>query len=184
VRIVAGDHRGRTLFVPDGSHVRPTSDRVREALFNILEHSIRPPRGAKVLDLFAGSGALGLEALSRGAEFVLFVDDHADSRAAVRRNIEALGATGHTKLYRRDATKLGPLPKGVPGPFNLVFLDPPYDKGLVPLAVASATEGKWLSPNALLVIECGANETLELDGFKIVDQRVYGDTSLYLATAK
>jgi 16S rRNA (guanine966-N2)-methyltransferase len=170
--------------VPEGDRIRPTSDRVREALFNILEHSIRPPRGAKVLDLFAGSGALGLEALSRGAEFVLFVDDNGTSRAAVRRNIETLGATGHTKLYRRDATKLGDLPKGVPGPFDLIFLDPPYDKGLVPLAVASAAQGKWLSPDALLVIESGANETLDLDGFKIIDQRFYGDTSLSLATAK
>ena len=129
MRIVGGRFRGRTLSAPKSQAIRPTADRLREALFNILTHSYGDPvEGARVLDLFAGTGALGLEALSRGAAFVLFVDDGAEARALLRGNVDALGAGGATKVYRRDATRLGPAHPMEP--FSLVFLDPPYGKGL------------------------------------------------------
>src|SRR5882757_11539601 len=129
MRIVGGRLRGRTLAAPKSQNVRPTSDRLRESLFNILLHAYGDPvSGARVLDLFAGTGALGLEALSRGAVFALFVDDGADARALLRENVEALGLGGATRVFRRDAVKLGdshPI-----APFSLVFLDPPYGQGL------------------------------------------------------
>src|SRR3954467_4610485 len=124
MRIVGGRLRGRALAAPKSQAIRPTADRLRESLFNILIHAYGDPvTGARVLDLFAGTGALGLEALSRGAAFVLFVDDGAEARALLRQNVEALGAGGASKVYRRDATKLGPAHPMEP--FSLAFLDPP-----------------------------------------------------------
>src|SRR6185437_13566505 len=108
---------------------------------------------AAVIDLFAGTGALGIEALSRGGRFCLFVDDNADSRALQRQNVEALGLTGISKIWRRDATDLGPLGAGSGGPFGLVFLDPPYRKNLIAPALASLRDGGWLAANALIVAE-------------------------------
>ena len=132
--------------------IRPTADRLRESLFNILIHAYGDPvTGARVLDLFAGTGALGLEALSRGAAFALFVDDGVEARALLRQNVEALGVAGVTRIFRRDATKLGPAHPVEP--FGLAFADPPYGKGLAEKALASARDGGWLAKDALIVVE-------------------------------
>lgn len=178
MRIVGGTYRGRILVAPEGLGVRPTTDRVREALFNILEHGNTPLEGARVLDLFSGSGALGLEALSRGARSALFVETDADARGAIRQNVESLGATGATRIFRRDATQLGAMPGDKGGPFDLVFLDPPYGKGLGVTALASAQDGGWLTGDARIVFECGADETPDVSGFQLDDMRRYGDTKV------
>ena len=183
MRIIGGTFRGQKLSAPEGDRVRPTADRVREAMFNILQHGDHPIDGARVLDLFAGSGALGLEALSRGALQAVFVDDHAGSRGVIRDNIETIGVTGQTKVFRRDATHLGDMPKGAPGPFDLVFLDPPYGTGLAKLAIASALSGGWLAPGAQIVIECGADEDLSLDSLTLISERIYGDTKVLFLEA-
>lgn len=187
MRIVAGKHRGLTLAAPKDDRVRPTSDRVREAVFNVLAHNDFgigfKLEGARVLDLFAGTGALGLEALSRGAAYVLFVDDHFESRGLIRRNVEAAHATGATKIWRRDATALSEMPVNAGGPFDLVFLDPPYRKGLVERAMISAREGKWFAPSALIVAEMAADEAFAVPaGFTALDERTYGDTKVVLLT--
>src|SRR5947199_6926598 len=145
MRVVGGRLKGRNLVSPSSREIRPTADRLRESLFNILIHAYGDPiDGARVVDLFAGTGALGIEAISRGAKFCLFVDDSAESRALIRRNVEALQLTGATKIWRCDATQLGPMPPGSGGPFDLVFLDPPYRKNLTAPALQSLFEGGWL----------------------------------------
>jgi len=178
MRIVGGRLRGRTLQGPKSAGVRPTADRLRESLFNILVHSYDDPvTGARVLDLFAGTGALGLEALSRGAAFALFVDDGADARALIRANIEALGLGGVTRLFRRDATRLG-LAHPVE-PFALAFADPPYGRGLAEQALASARAGGWLASNALAVVEEATEAGFQPpEGFVELDRRAYDDTEL------
>ncbi|HVX81554.1 MAG TPA: 16S rRNA (guanine(966)-N(2))-methyltransferase RsmD, partial [Devosiaceae bacterium] len=156
MRIVAGKFRGKALTSPEDASIRPTADRTREAVFNIL--ASRPGvnlDGLRVLDLFAGTGALGLEALSRGAAHVIFVDTGAEARGLIRDHNEAFGAGGVTKLLRRDATSLGPA--GTMGPVDLVFLDPPYGKGLGEQALASLRDGGWLKPETLLVLEEGSD---------------------------
>lgn len=179
MRIVGGRLGGRTLHAPSGLAVRPTGERVREALFNILAHGDYPLEGARVIDLFAGSGALGLEAISRGAAYALFVEDGAASRAAIRRNVESLALTGATRIFRRDATKLGAIPAGI-APFALAFLDPPYDRGLVVPCLRSLFEGGWLAQDAALVIETRDSETLEIPpAFTLMEERIYGDTKLW-----
>lgn len=184
MRIVGGEFRGRTLHGPSSSVVRPTSDRLRESIFNILAHGYgAPAEGARVIDLFAGAGALGLEALSRGGRFALFVDDSAEGRALTRANVEALGVAGRTRIFRRDATKLGDAPAGEP--FDLAFLDPPYGLGLAPRALTSLRDGGWLGPDALVVVEEAANsDTPVPDGFETLDQRVYGGTQILLLRRK
>jgi 16S rRNA (guanine966-N2)-methyltransferase len=186
MRIVAGQFRGHTLAAPQGSATRPTSDRLRETLFNILAHGHGLNlEDIKVLDLFAGTGALGLEALSRGARFALFVEEAAPARAAIRDNVEALGLTGVTKLFRRDATRLGPMPPSAGGPFDLVFCDPPYGKGLAPPALTSAQEGGWLTPNALCVVEMGAADVVALPpAFEPLETRDYGETKILFTIAR
>jgi 16S rRNA (guanine966-N2)-methyltransferase len=182
MRIVAGKFRGRPLAAPEGAHTRPTSDRVREAVFNILEHGIGgfSIAGVRVLDLFAGTGALGLEALSRGAAFCLFVEEDAAARGLIRRNIEALGLAGITKVFRRDATDLGPA--GNRGGFGLAFLDPPYERGLAERALASAGKGGWLAPGAVVVVEESRRAAIALPaGFSVLDQRTWGDTQVVIA---
>lgn len=181
MRVVGGKFRGRPLEGPKDARVRPTSDRVRESLFNVLAHNdfgaAFSLQDARVLDLFAGTGALGIEALSRGARFCLFVDDHLESRAIIRRNVEALHLTGVTKIWRRDATELGPIEPNAGGAFGLVFLDPPYRKGLAPRALESARAGGWLAPHALCIAETEADESFDAPaGFTLHDARVYGDT--------
>ncbi len=179
MRIVGGRFRGRALVAPDDNRTRPTSDRVREAVFNILAHAIAgfALEGAKVLDLFAGTGALGLEALSRGAAFCLFVEEDAQARALIRRNVEALGLTGATKIFRRDAADLGPA--GRNGGFTLAFLDPPYDQGLAERALLSAAAGGWLAPDAIAIIEERKGACIPLPtGFSALDERSWGDTQV------
>lgn len=191
MRITGGILRGRRLVAPparpsNDRHVRPTSDRARQAVFNMLLHrdfgASFTLEGAAVADLFAGTGALGIEALSHGARFCLFVDDDAASRALVRENIEALGLTGVTKIWRRDATSLGPMNTGSNGPFDLVFLDPPYRKGLVAPCLASLKDGGWLAPHALVVVETAADETLSAPGFTILNTRDYGEAKIMFLT--
>ncbi len=177
MRIVSGDFRGKTLIAPQGAHTRPTSDRARQAIFNILEHApwSEGVRERRVVDLFAGSGALGFEALSRGAAFCLFVETDEAARGAIRENIDAMGLFGRTRLHRRDATSLGVRP-GADGPaFDLAFLDPPYAKGLGEIALAKLAEGGWLAPDALIVFERGSDEAeFEVAGFQKLDARDYG----------
>ncbi len=186
MRITGGKFGGRKLVAPDDNRVRPTSDKVRQAIFNILQHQdfAIALDGARVADLFAGTGALGLEALSHGAAFCLFVEESAASRALIHRNIEDLGLTGATKIWRRDATQLGTMAPGAGGPFDLVFLDPPYRKNLVAPALASLFEGGWLAPGALLVVEMAEDETVAVEGFQTLDARAYGETQVsFLRTA-
>jgi len=179
MRIVAGRFRGKALLSPEDDAIRPTSDRAREALFNILASRIGLSLdGLKVLDLFAGTGALGLEALSRGAQNVVFVDTSAEARGLIRDHIEAFGAGGVAKLLRRDATALGEA--GTMGPFDLVFLDPPYGKGLAEQALTCLRDGKWLADGATTVVEESADVTVELpEGFTLDDRRVYGAAALH-----
>jgi len=189
MRVTGGKLGGRRLVAPENQLVRPTSDRTRQAIFNILEHRDFgmgfTVENAAVADIYAGTGALGIEALSRGARFCLLVDNDAGSRALQRENVEALSLTGATKIWRRDATDLGPLGAGAGGPFDLVFLDPPYRKDLVAPALKSLREGGWLSPHALLVIETAKGETFAQDGYTQLELRNYGDTDIvFLTTAK
>jgi 16S rRNA (guanine966-N2)-methyltransferase len=176
MRVVGGALRGRAIVAPKSKAIRPTADRLREALFNILIHGFDDPvSGARVLDLFAGTGALGIEALSRGATFTLFIDDGAEARALLRENVAALGLGGTSKVFRRDATKLGePQPLA---PFSLVFLDPPYGQGLATIALNSARAGGWLTPDALIVAEEATKAQFSApEGFREVDRRRYDDT--------
>ncbi len=179
MRIIGGSLRGTALAsVGKGdkaAHLRPTTDRVRESLFNLLAHGDYPPiEGARVLDLFAGTGALGFEALSRGAARALFVDDGAKSRALLRENTDKLRMIGHSKIYRRDATRMG---ENRDAPYDLVFLDPPYGKGLGEKALASCDQGGWLAPEALIIWEDNAPVSTP-PGFTLKDRRKYGDTTV------
>jgi 16S rRNA (guanine966-N2)-methyltransferase len=182
MRIVAGKFRGKALLSPTDESIRPTADRAREAMFNILASRIGVNLdGLKVLDLFAGTGALGLEALSRGASSAVFVDIGAEARGIIRDHIEAFGAGGIAKLLRRDATELGIA--GTMGPFDLVFLDPPYGKGLGEKALVSLAAGNWLAKDATIVLEEGAEVTLDLPpGFEVDDRREYGAAAVHFIT--
>jgi 16S rRNA (guanine966-N2)-methyltransferase len=183
MRIVGGQLRGRTLIAPKSQSIRPTADRLRESLFNILAHSYgNPVAGARVLDLFAGTGALGLEALSRGAAFTLFVDDRAEARALLRANVEALGLGGVSRIFRRNATRLGPVHPLEP--FSLIFADPPYGQGLAELALASARDGGWLVPGGLIVVEEATDASfLAPAGFTELERRSYDDTEFVVLRA-
>jgi 16S rRNA (guanine966-N2)-methyltransferase len=178
MRIVGGRLRGRTLAAPRSQAIRPSADRLRESLFNILAHAYGDPlTGARVLDLFAGTGALGFEALSRGARFALFIDDAAEARALIRDNVTALGLGGATRIFRRDATRLGD--SGPVDPFSLVFLDPPYRQGLAERALISARDGDWLTPDALIVVEEASDAGFSApEGFTELERRRYDDTEL------
>lgn len=177
MRIVGGKFRGRTLAGPNTQTIRPTADRLRESIFNILMHAYGDPvTGARVLDLFAGTGALGLEAMSRGAAFTLFVDDGAEARALIRQNVETLGAAGVTRIFRRDATKLGAVHPNEP--FSLIFLDPPYGKGFAEQALLSAREGGWITADALIMVEEAKGAFQTPDGFSEIERRDYDDTEI------
>ncbi|BCJ91653.1 DNA methyltransferase [Terrihabitans soli] len=178
MRIIAGRFKGHALKTPKTYRVRPTSDRLRETLFNVLAHSYGDPvDGARVLDLFAGTGALGLEAMSRGAAFALFVEDGVEARGLLRGNVEALGVAGTTRIFRRDATKLGPAAPNEP--FTLVFADPPYGKGLGEKALVSALGGGWLTSDSLIVVEEAGNAEFKVpDGFEEIETRSYGEAKL------
>ena len=179
MRIIGGALRGTALAAvgkgDTAAHLRPTTDRVRESLFNLLAHGDYPEfEGARVLDLFAGTGALGFEALSRGAARALFVDDGTKARALLRENTDKLGMIGQSKIYRRDATRMG---ENRGDPYNLVFLDPPYGKGLGEKALASCEKGGWLAEGALVIWEESAPVAVP-SGFTLKDQRKYGDTTI------
>lgn len=185
MRVVGGKFRGRNIEGPKDDRVRPTSDRVRESIFNVLYHNDFDAgfslEGARVLDLFAGTGALGIEALSRGAKFCLFVDDHFESRAIIRRNIETMNLTGASKIWRRDVTDMGPMEPNAGGPFSLVFADPPYRSEMLAKALLSSLGGGWLSDTAIVVAEMAEDETLgAVAGLDVLDERVYGDTKVVL----
>ena len=178
MRVVGGRLKGRVLKAPDGHAIRPTSERLRESIFDILLH--RHPgavEGARVVDLFAGAGGLAIEALSRGAGFALLVDNGSEARALLRANVEALGLGGVTRIWRADATQLGKSPAG--GPFGLAFLDPPYGKGLADLALAALIAGDWLAPGALVIVEEAAKATIAAPApLERLDARTYGDTQI------
>ena len=177
MRIVAGTRRGRSILAPEGQGTRPTSDRARQAVFNVLEHAAWAPglSGLRVIDLFAGSGALGFEAMSRGAAFGLFVETDEAARGAIRENADAYGLVGRIRVHRRSATDLGVRPGSDGEAFDLAFLDPPYGKGLGEQALACLVEGGWLRPGAIVVFERGSDEPeIETPGYERLDARDYG----------
>ena len=185
MRIVGGSFRGRTILAPPGRSVRPTSEKARQAIFNILEHhdfdldfSLE---SARVIDLFAGSGALGLEALSRGAAHALFVETDTEAAQLVQKNIDALGLTSNARVLRRNATRLTSRSATDGSPFDLAFLDAPYGSRLTELALNSLREGGWLAPDALLVVESAKREQFAAPaGFKLLDERTYGAACIRL----
>lgn len=177
MRIVAGSLKGRAIVTPEGQTTRPTSDRARQAIFNVLEHAPWADglHEARVIDLYAGSGALGFEALSRGAAFCLFVDTDDGARGAIRENMDAYGLFGRCRVHRRSATDLGPRPGSAGEAFTLAFLDPPYAKGLGEQTLARLLEGGWLAPGAVVVFERGSDEPeIDTPGYERLDARDYG----------
>ncbi len=183
MRIIAGKHRGRALIAPEGREVRPTSSRTRESLFNILMHSGLGPNGgspisgARVLDAFAGTGALGLEALSRGAAFVTFMDTQAAAMEAIAENLRAMKEQPNAALVRSDATRPPPARQAC----SLIFLDPPYRSGIIPIALTALKKQGWIAPEALICCEVAATEDVAPpDGFSALDQRKYGAAKIVL----
>jgi 16S rRNA (guanine966-N2)-methyltransferase len=179
MRIVGGKFRGKNLVGPASLATRPTSDRVRESLFNILAHGVEgfDIEGARVMDLFAGTGALGLEALSRSAKFCQFVEESAEARGVIRKNADSLGAIGMCKIWRRDATDLGSC--SPQSPYDLIFADPPYNQGLGEKALLSVIAGQWLSPGGVIVLEESEKaEIADVSGISLLDQRSYGETQV------
>lgn len=182
MRIVGGKFRGRALKSPSSVAIRPTADRLRESIFNILAHAYGDPvNNARVLDLFAGTGALGIEAMSRGARFALFVEEAAEARALIRENVEAFALPGITRLFRRDATNLGEA-KPIE-PFSLAFCDPPYGHGFAEKALASARAGGWLAPSSLIVVEEEKGAFVTPEGFEEIERRTYDDTEIIFLRA-
>ena len=176
MRIIAGTHRGRRLRAPE-TGTRPTADRVREAVFNILAHGVAEAviAEASVLDVFAGSGALGLEALSRGAAHATFMDDNGAAIACVRANAKTLGVAAETTLLDADASRPPPPPLAARAPCALVFLDAPYGSGLAPAALAALDAKGWIAGGAVCVVEVAAREDFAApEGFDVLDERTYG----------
>ena len=184
MRIVGGQYRNRAIVAPKGRSTRPTTDRTRENLFNVLEHAdwCPPIDGARVIDLYAGSGALGLEAMSRGAAFCLFVEFAAEARGAIRDNVDTLQLFGHTRIHRRDATALGEKPANLGAPFDLAFLDPPYGLGLGEKTLARLIEGGWVTKTACAVLEVGAEEEPATPGWHCHVEKVYGAAKVLFLT--
>ena len=177
MRIVAGKLKGRSIVAPEGLGTRPTSDRARQAVFNVLEHAAwaEPLAGLRIMDLYAGSGALGFEAMSRGAAFCLFVETDEAARGAIRENADAYGLMGATRVHRRSATDLGSRPGSDGEAFDLAFLDPPYRQGLAEQTLARLLDGNWLKAGALVVVERGSDEPdIETPGYERLDTREYG----------
>ena len=177
MRIVAGSLKGRSIVTPEGQGTRPTSDRARQAVFNVLEHAAwaEPLQGMRVMDLYAGSGALGFEAISRGAAFALFVETDEEARGAIRENADAYQVMGRTRVHRRSAIDLGSRPRSDGEAFDLAFLDPPYRKGLGELTLQRLLEGQWLQPGAVVVFERGSDEPeIDTPGYERLDARDYG----------
>lgn len=179
MRIVGGALRGRPLASPKGTHTRPTTDRVREALFNILTHAPwakeSPADGAQVIDACCGSGALGLEALSRGAAFCTFIDNDRDALALARQNARSLGVTNRCQFTDADITS----PPRLREPANLILIDAPYKTNLGPDGLKALAEAGALAPSAITVLELPAAKTpVAIEGFETLDDRRYGDTRL------
>jgi 16S rRNA (guanine966-N2)-methyltransferase len=179
MRIVSGEFGGRRLEVPKGNDIRPTSDKTRGAIFNILRARI-DFENLNVMDLCCGTGALGIEALSQGAAFCIFVDSAKDSIDLAKRNIAAMKAESRAKFIQKDAAKVGEKPQDSSS-FGLVFLDPPYNKNIIPGALAALHEGGWLADEALCVVESEKDWRIELpENFKMIDERLYGETKIIL----
>ena len=177
MRIVSGTLKGRAIVAPEGQGTRPTSDRARQAVFNVLEHAAwaEPLDGMRVMDLYTGSGALGFEAISRGAAFALFVETDEEARGAIRENADAYGVMGRTRVHRRSAIDLGGRPGSDGEAFDLAFLDPPYRKGLGELTLLRLLEGNWLKFGAVVVFERGSDEPeIDTPGYERLDARDYG----------
>ncbi|HAQ34362.1 MAG: 16S rRNA (guanine(966)-N(2))-methyltransferase RsmD [Maricaulis sp.] len=186
MRIVGGQFKGRTIAAPKGPGTRPTSDKARESLFNIIDHAdwVPPLEGARVMDIYAGSGALGLEAISRGASFCLFVETSSAARGAIRDNAELFQLFGNTRIHRRDATFLGTKPAGVGPPFDFAFMDPPYGYDLGPKTLRTLKEGGWLKPEALVILEVGSDEDPDTAGWTILDERKWGKAKVFFLKAE
>ena len=180
MRIIAGKFKGQPIAAPKGRSTRPTSDRAREAIFNILAHAewAPPMEGARIIDLFAGSGSLGLEAISKGAAFALFVETDASARGAIRQNIDTLNLFGVTRIHRRSATALGSRPNNIGHAFDFAFLDPPYNKGLAVPSLTELADGDWLSEKAVVMVETAADETIDWKAWRILDERKKGAAKL------
>lgn len=181
MRIISGKFKGRPISAPKGRGTRPTADRTREALFNILTHADWAPaiEDARVIDLFAGSGALGLEAISREAAFCLFVETDSAARGAIRTNVEMLQLTGITRVHRRSATSLGNIPPNIGAAFDLAFLDPPYHKGLIEPCLTELKNGDWLNESAIAIVETGSNEEPDFTGWDLLEERSYGAAKIW-----
>lgn len=181
MRIVGGRFKGRVIEAPKGRSTRPTSDRARESLFNLIEHApwAPPIEEARVMDLFAGSGAVGLEALSRGASFCLFVETEAAARGTIRDNIDYFQFFGVTRLHRRDATSLGDKPANLGAPFDIVFLDPPYNKGLGEKALARLIRGGWVHEHSIAILEEADEAEIYHEGWTKLDERLYGAARMH-----
>lgn len=185
MRIVGGKFKGRALRAPEGRDTRPTSDRARESIFNVLAHAewAPPLDGARIIDAFAGSGALGFEAMSRGGAFCLFVETDSAARGCIRDNVETFQLFGNTRIHRRSATDLGPKPAGLGEPFNLVFMDPPYAYDLVPPALEQLRLGAWITPEALIVAETASGAPAPVTpGWTLLDERTYGAARISFLT--
>lgn len=184
MRIIAGNLKGRPLQTPSGRKTRPTSDKARGAIFDVLTHASWAPTlsAARILDLFAGSGALGLEALSRGGQYCLFVETEAQARQAIAANIGKLGLNHSAATDRRSAVRLGTRPKHH-AHFDVVFIDPPYHKNLIGPALQSIKDGGWISPGAAIIIETAQDETPDLKDWIVNDHRVYGAAQFHCLTA-
>ena len=179
MRIDAGSHRGVRLATPEGHDTRPTADRARQAVFNILMNSYDAVRDAKVLDVFAGSGAMGLEALSRGAERASFIESDRGAAEAIKKNIAACREQPRAQLFINDALK-PPRVAANWGPAALIFLDPPYQKGLIVPALNALREAGWVAPDALLVAEMHRKDAFAPEGFEVLDDREYGKARFVL----
>lgn len=179
MRIVGGEFRGRPLAVPKTSAIRPTADRTRESLFNILSHAYPDALDAtRMIDAFAGTGAVGLEAASRGCRNILFVENSVEGRGLLWENIDALGLHGRTRILRRDATDLGPV--GTIDPFQFLFADPPYGQGLGEKALLAAASGGWLVAEALVVLEERGDVVVNAPAqFVFLEERTFGDSKMH-----
>jgi 16S rRNA (guanine966-N2)-methyltransferase len=179
VRIVGGEFRGRSLAVPKSNTIRPTADRTRESLFNILSHAYPEAiDGTRMMDIFAGTGAVGLEGASRGCRHVLFVESSVEGRGLLWENIDALGLHGRTRMLRRDATDLGSV--GNLEPFELLFADPPYGEGLGEKAFKAAADGGWLVPGALAILEERADVVVDMPpAYLFLEVRTFGDSKMH-----
>jgi len=184
MRIVSGNMRGRNIATPSGRNTRPTSDQTRESIFNILTHAdwAPPLDGAIVTDIFAGSGALGLEAISRGAAFCLFVETEPKARGAIRENIDKMRLFGKTRLHRHDATKLKIAPGNLRGPFTHIFMDPPYNKGLWKPVLRKLEEHELIANDGVIILEVSKEEEIELKDFTIMADKIWGAARVLFLT--